>query len=90
MEHITKIQNSHKFFTNQSCKYFPCHGKPDTDSFNCLFCYCPLYSLGDDCGGIFEYTPKGIKTCMDCHLPHTPEYYDVIIDELTKAASTSK
>lgn len=79
------MENSHRFFNNRDCKYFPCHKEPKPEEFNCLFCFCPLYSMGrdrgEDCGGIFEYR-KGVKLCMDCHLPHMPEYYDVIIDEL--------
>ena len=39
----------YKFFQNKKCEYFPCHkGIPEED-FNCLFCYCPLYTLGK-CG----------------------------------------
>lgn len=77
------MENSHKFFVNLKCKYFPCHPKPEQDNFNCLFCFCPLYSLGNDCGGIFTYdNEKKQKSCMDCHLPHKPEFYDVIINKL--------
>ena len=45
----------YKFFQNKKCEYFPCHkGIPEAD-FNCLFCYCPLYTLGKSCGGNCEY-----------------------------------
>ena len=40
------------------------------DEFNCLFCYCPLYVLGPDCGGNFSYTEDGVKDCSACTLPH--------------------
>ena len=43
--------NNSKFFNNKSCEYFPCHKTDDPDSFNCFYCYCPLYALGDSCGG---------------------------------------
>ena len=46
------------FFQNQECEYFPCHAGADPESFNCLFCYCPLYALGDKCGGSFQYLPN--------------------------------
>jgi len=85
---IKKIKNSHKFFKNNKCKYFPCHVIPaaDKNDFNCLFCYCPLHSLGDKCGGNFKYSNSGkLKTCVDCNLPHIPEYYDVIISKLREA-----
>ena len=75
------MENSHRFFSNHACKYFPCHEKPSRNEFNCLFCFCPLYALGDKCGGVFEYI-GGSKSCLDCHLPHTPDYYDTIISML--------
>lgn len=82
------MTNSHRFFKNNECKYFPCHDVSDRDSFNCLFCYCPLYSLGDKCGGKFTYNEKKtVKICMDCELPHIPKYYDIIISELKKPCS---
>ena len=75
-------KNSSRFFSNKDCQYFPCHKQPDEDEFNCLFCYCPLYALGEDCGGIFEYQ-HDMKFCQDCHLPHTPEFYDYVLSKLT-------
>ena len=59
------------FFTNSSCPHFPCHEGIDDASFNCLFCYCPLYALGPDCGGNFRYTASGVKSCKECPIPHT-------------------
>ena len=61
------------FFTNRACPYFPCHEGVDERDFNCLFCYCPLYALGHDCGGNFTYTKKGRKNCKGCALPHIRE-----------------
>ncbi|MCL1996130.1 MAG: cysteine-rich small domain-containing protein [Defluviitaleaceae bacterium] len=80
------MENSYKFFSNKKCEYFPCHKLPDGNEFNCLFCYCPLYSLGDKCGGTFEYQ-NNIKDCTDCHLPHMPEYYDIVIQKLSGIAT---
>ena len=77
------MENSFRFFNNRACKYFPCHAASDPENFNCLFCYCPLYLLGDKCGGHFKYTgAKKTKNCEDCRLPHIPEYYDTIITKL--------
>ena len=76
------MENSYRFFRNSSCKYFPCHKLPAENEFNCLFCYCPLYSLGQECGGIFTLTDSGVKCCADCHLPHLPQYYDTIMQKL--------
>jgi Zn-finger protein len=78
------MNNSDKFFRNTGCKYFPCHDLCPPERFNCLFCYCPLYFLGDQCGGAFEYTgnAKQIKNCTHCTFPHDPDNYDRIIAKL--------
>lgn len=68
-----KEKNSASFFQNSECEYFPCHQGANEDTFNCLFCYCPLYALGKDCGGNFSYTSKGIKDCTNCLVPHGPK-----------------
>ena len=83
------MEHSHRFFSNTDCKYFPCHKTPERENFNCLFCYCPLYAFGDTCGGIFTYN-KTVKNCMECHLPHTPDYYDVIMTALTPKQSQAQ
>ena len=44
----------YSYFSHKKCEYFPCHKNADPDDFNCLFCYCPLYALGDKCGGEFS------------------------------------
>lgn len=66
------------FFQNRDCEYFPCHPGADPEIFSCLFCYCPLYALGDRCGGSFTYTPEGIKDCTSCLRPHRRENYEAI------------
>ena len=58
------------FFANTACRWFPCHETADPEHFNCLFCFCPLYPLGEACGGDFAYTPSGVKDCSACLLPH--------------------
>ncbi|MDO4834136.1 MAG: cysteine-rich small domain-containing protein [Bacillota bacterium] len=70
-----------KFMCNRECEYFPCHEVDDPDEFNCLFCYCPLYTLGHECGGNFVYTEKGIKDCSNCMIPHSRGAYDHIMDK---------
>ena len=69
----------YSFFCHKDCEYFPCHPTKDPDNFNCLFCYCPLYALGDGCGGNFRYTEKGIKDCTACSLPHIRKNYGYVI-----------
>ncbi len=71
-----------KFFNHNKCEYFPCHKTNNLEEFNCLFCYCPLYALGNECGGNFTYTEKGIKNCTNCTVPHIKENYDRIIDKM--------
>ncbi len=70
------MKESHKFFQNRKCKYFPCHVVDNKRDFNCLFCYCPLYSLGDNCGGNFKYLKNGVKDCSDCNIPHSKNGYE--------------
>lgn len=75
---MDKKQNEYRYFCHRKCEYFPCHKTKDPDNFNCLFCYCPLYMLGKDCGGNYRYK-NGIKDCSQCLMPHKKENYDYII-----------
>ena len=70
---------SYKFYQNKTCEFFPCHAGADPETFNCLFCYCPLYALGDRCGGGFCYTCNDIKDCSSCLFPHDPGNYDAVL-----------
>ena len=72
----------HSFFTNRSCKYFQCHKGADPKDFNCLFCYCPLYAMGPDCGGNYSLTQSGVKDCTGCLVPHRRENYAKIMEKL--------
>ena len=72
----------HTFFANRSCKYYPCHKGADPENFNCLFCYCPLYAMGPDCGGNFRMTKNGVKNCTGCLVPHRRENYEKIMEKL--------
>lgn len=64
------MAQNYKFVQNKECEYFPCHKIKENKNFNCLFCFCPLYMLGEECGGNYKYTEKGMKSCKDCVLPH--------------------
>lgn len=73
------MENSHRFFENRACRYFPCH--KGLEDFNCLFCYCPMYGR-NPCPGnprFMEKEGRRIKVCTDCTFPHRPENYDVIV-----------
>ena len=72
----------YKFFQNKECEYFPCHKCENAQQFSCLFCYCPLYALGDKCGGNFTYTDGGIKDCSHCLIPHRAENYDKLMAKM--------
>ena len=67
------------FFTNKECEYYPCHPVKEGEEFNCLFCYCPLFALGEECGGNFRYTKNGDKDCSGCIIPHMRENFGRII-----------
>lgn len=73
---------SYQFFQNKECEFFPCHAVKDKEkNFNCLFCFCPLYS-DNQCGGNFSRLPNGLKDCTNCTIPHYR--YDYIIQKLTQ------
>ena len=81
---------NYDFFQNKVCEYFPCHKGMDTDYFSCLFCYCPLYALGEQCGGNFTYTENGIKDCSGCLRPHKRECYNDITREIEKVMELAR
>ena len=78
------------FFQNRECEYFPCHEGADPENFNCLFCFCPLYALGDRCGGGFTYTEQGIKHCSKCLKPHRRENYEKIMEKMPEVLELAK
>lgn len=79
-----------RYFQNRECSYFPCHEGADEENFNCLFCYCPLYALGAQCGGAFSYTDNGIKDCSGCLVPHRAENYDRIMEKMSMVLALAK
>ncbi len=81
--------NDDSYFQNRDCQYFPCH-KGAGEDFNCLFCYCPLYALGDQCGGNFRYTDQGVKDCASCLIPHSPGGFEYIQRHYGKIAEIAK
>ncbi len=77
----------YQFFQHRECEFFPCHkGVPEED-FNCLFCYCPLYALGERCGGGFVYLENGVKSCENCSFPHRRENYGDILARFSEIAA---
>lgn len=86
----TAKHGRYAFFRHETCEYFPCHKTTAPESFNCLFCYCPLYALGDKCGGSFSYTENGIKDCSSCLIPHSPGGYDYIMERFIDVAELAK
>ncbi len=78
------MDNSSRFFQNSDCEFFPCHEMEHEEEFNCMFCFCPLYALGSDCGGDFGYTDDGIKDCSGCRIPHRKDGYDHIVKQYDK------
>ena len=80
----------YSFFSHKECEFFPCHKGADPENFNCLFCYCPLYALGRECGGNFRYLDNGIKDCTNCLLPHSRKSYSLIVSRFMKIVEAMK
>ena len=81
------MEKHYAFFQNRDCEFFPCHEGVAEEDFNCLFCYCPLYALGEDCGGAFIYTEKGVKSCERCVFPHRRENYAALLRRFPELAA---
>lgn len=71
----------YKFIQHKECEFFPCHKGVDVEVFNCLFCYCPLYLLKNECGGNFAID-HGIKNCSGCTKPHGADSYEFIMSKI--------
>jgi len=81
---------NYKFVQNKKCEFFPCH-KVKEDSFNCLFCYCPLFPLKDICGGNPEFLEDGTKSCMNCALPHVKDKgYTFVMSKISEILELGK
>ena len=52
--------------------------------------YCPLYALGDKCGGNFQYLASGYKDCSGCLIPHRRENYGRILEKYPQIADLAK
>jgi Zn-finger protein len=78
---MERMLMSYRFFQNRDCEYFPCHEvtQKQKETFNCIFCYCPLYHRMD-CGGCYELMKNGRKDCTACIQPHYN--YDYIVRKL--------
>lgn len=79
-----------KFVQNRNCPFFPCHKNVKISEFNCLFCFCPLYALGDKCGGNVQYTADGKKDCSQCSFPHHKAAYDTVVKRLGDLVEITK
>ena len=79
-----------KRVTHRSCEYFPCHKGVPLETFNCLFCFCPLYLLKDQCGGNFKYRDNGVKDCTNCTVPHGPDSYERVMDKMSLVIEGAK
>ena len=84
------FDKQYAFFQHRSCEFFPCHkGVPEED-FNCLFCYCPLYALGEKCGGACVYLESGVKSCEHCAFPHRRENYPKVLARFSELAALAR
>ena len=83
-------ERHYAFFQNRDCEYFPCHETKHPADFNCLFCYCPLYTLGSRCGGSFKYLENGVKDCSGCLLPHGRGSYSYVVSKFPELMELAK
>ena len=77
----------YRFFNHVACEYYPCHDM-EPEKLNCLFCFCPLYCLGDTCGGAFRYIGD-VKDCSACTLPHRIESYDYLMAQFARIGAVA-
>lgn len=91
-EIINEIKTeNYKFTQHRECEFFPCHATEHPETFNCLFCYCPLYALGDRCGGNFKYLENGVKDCSFCRVPHVKDRgYDHVMSKYGELMELAK
>lgn len=75
---------AYSFTQHTACEFFPCHATQKPEDFNCLFCYCPLYALGTECGGNFVMLENGVKDCSGCMVPHKKENYGFITEQFQR------
>jgi hypothetical protein len=69
------------FVQHTSCPAFPCH-RVNVGTFNCFFCFCPLYHL-ENCGGLADFMgTDGLKDCSKCTLPHEHDGYRKVLSKL--------
>ena len=88
---MTEKESRHyAFFQHTDCEFFPCHTGLPEEEFNCLFCYCPLYCLGEACGGNYRYTKDGVKDCTECIVPHKRDNYSRIIHRFPEIREKAK
>ena len=80
----------YSFFQHRECEFFPCHQTTHPETFNCLFCYCPLYALGKNCGGNFKITESGVKDCSACRVPHEKANYGKIVSKVAEIVKMTK
>ncbi|WP_273384780.1 cysteine-rich small domain-containing protein [Enorma phocaeensis] len=84
-EQTSPVTERYKFFNHSTCEFYPCHDMP-AGELNCLFCFCPLYALGPDCGGNPTYVGENhdIKDCSNCTLPHRRANYDYVMSQFER------
>lgn len=82
--------NNYTFYANKECEYYPCHKMPEGEELNCLFCYCPLYALGKECGGNYTITDKGVKNCSGCTVCHGRDGYSHVREKISMITELAK
>ena len=80
----------YSFVQHKECEFFPCHETAHPEDFNCLFCYCPLYTLGSKCGGNCQWLETGVKDCSACMVPHGRGSYEYIMSKFPQLSAIAR
>lgn len=69
--HIDRlIEATNNLYKQPNSICMKCH---NVETINCIYCYCPLYTL-ENCGGNFILLSGDIKDCSNCIKPHTKDF----------------
>ncbi len=83
-------ESRYSFFQHRECEFFPCHKTERAEDFNCLFCYCPLYTLGSACGGNCTWLADGTKDCSACLVPHGRKSYSYVVSKFGELSALAR
>ena len=85
------MSEHYKFFPEQALRILSVPQDQEHGHIQLPFlCYCPLYALGENCGGNYKYLENGIKDCSNCLVPHSPKGYDYVTSKYSEILELAK